>query len=79
VSALALQPDGKLIIGGFFSTVGGQLRQSVARLSTIGIKGRRGFRGRSRTPSASANFEDRMKILGGTKKHPVFSSVLIRG
>lgn len=34
VQALALQPDGKVVIGGGFTTVGGQPRQGVARLIT---------------------------------------------
>jgi len=36
VSALALQPDGKLIIGGEFTIVGGQSRARVARLNSDG-------------------------------------------
>jgi uncharacterized delta-60 repeat protein len=36
VSALALQPDGKVLIGGSFDSVGGQTRTSVARLNSDG-------------------------------------------
>ena len=36
VWALALQPDGKLIIGGEFSTIGGASRRSIARLNADG-------------------------------------------
>lgn len=36
VSALALMPDGKLVIGGSFSQVGGVARQFLARLTTTG-------------------------------------------
>jgi uncharacterized delta-60 repeat protein len=36
VWSLALQPDGKLVIGGFFSTVDGVARNNVARLRTDG-------------------------------------------
>jgi len=34
--ALALQPDGKLLVGGYFSTVAGQPRQGVIRLNADG-------------------------------------------
>jgi len=36
VNTLALQPDGKVIIGGLFSSVGGQPRVRLARLNTDG-------------------------------------------
>ena len=36
VRAMALQPDGKLIVGGSFSTVKGLVRFSLARLNTDG-------------------------------------------
>lgn len=36
VNAIAVQADGKIIIGGAFSTVGGQTRKGVARLETTG-------------------------------------------
>ncbi|MBV8856154.1 MAG: Ig-like domain repeat protein [Acidobacteria bacterium] len=36
VNAVALQPDGKLIVGGFFSTYNGVTRRSVARLNPDG-------------------------------------------
>ena len=36
VKAMALQPDGKLIIGGRFATVRGAARQSLARLNPDG-------------------------------------------
>ena len=36
VSSLALMPDGKLVIGGSFSQVGGVARQFLARLTTTG-------------------------------------------
>ncbi len=32
VFALALQPDGKILVGGFFNTIGGQTRTHIARL-----------------------------------------------
>jgi uncharacterized delta-60 repeat protein len=37
VKALALQPDGRLMIGGSFTTVGGLQRVALARLSTTGL------------------------------------------
>ncbi len=36
VSALALQPDGSIIVGGFFTTFYGQPRRSIARLGADG-------------------------------------------
>src|SRR5678809_865722 len=36
VKAMALQPDGKLIVGGGFTTVRGLARQSIARLNPDG-------------------------------------------
>src|SRR5262249_53401216 len=36
VWSLALQPDGKVLIGGYFTTVHGALRGQVARLNTDG-------------------------------------------
>jgi len=36
VQALALQPDGKIVVGGNFSTVFGQPRRSLARINTDG-------------------------------------------
>ena len=36
VGAVALQTDGKILIGGFFSNVGGQARASLARLNADG-------------------------------------------
>ncbi|MFC5490509.1 delta-60 repeat domain-containing protein [Dokdonella soli] len=36
VYALALQPDGKLVLGGNFTTIGGTLRHHIARLNTDG-------------------------------------------
>uniref|UniRef100_UPI0018F8822E delta-60 repeat domain-containing protein n=1 Tax=Cronobacter dublinensis TaxID=413497 RepID=UPI0018F8822E len=36
VYALAVQPDGKVLVGGLFSTVNGVTRISVARLNTDG-------------------------------------------
>src|SRR2546423_3519950 len=36
VSSLVLQPDGKVLIGGFFSTVQGTSRNSIARLDAEG-------------------------------------------
>ena len=32
VSAMAVQPDGKIVVGGFFTAVGGQARNHIARL-----------------------------------------------
>jgi len=37
VYALALQADGKILVGGFFKTASGQTNQSLARLNTNGI------------------------------------------
>jgi uncharacterized delta-60 repeat protein len=43
VESMMLQPDGKIVVGGFFTTVGGQPRNRIARLynnpapSTLGI------------------------------------------
>ncbi len=51
LSALTLQNDGKVVIGGGFTSVDGQTRQNVARLNTKNTKGRRGLRGRGRTTS----------------------------
>ncbi|HEX6289423.1 MAG TPA: delta-60 repeat domain-containing protein [Herpetosiphonaceae bacterium] len=36
VYALALQPDGKVLLGGMFTSVGGTARNSIARLNTDG-------------------------------------------
>ena len=36
VKALAVQPDGKIVIGGQFTSVGGQSRNNVARLNSDG-------------------------------------------
>lgn len=36
VSAIALQPDGKILIGGIFTTVNGAARKRIARLNTDG-------------------------------------------
>jgi len=36
VAAVAVQPDGKIVIGGSFSTVGGLARKSIARLNPDG-------------------------------------------
>ena len=36
INAIALQPDGKILIGGFFATVNGTSRTSVARLNSDG-------------------------------------------
>ena len=36
VSCLALQPDGKILVGGFFTFIGGQTRNRIARLNTNG-------------------------------------------
>src|SRR5689334_13019895 len=36
VNAIAVQPDGKILIGGFFTTVGGQTRNRIARLNSDG-------------------------------------------
>src|SRR5262249_21623983 len=37
VHALAIQPDGQILVGGTFTTLGGVLRTNLARLSTNGI------------------------------------------
>ena len=36
VHALAVQPDGKILVGGWFSTVNGESRQNIARLNADG-------------------------------------------
>jgi len=36
IQAVAVQPDGKLLIGGDFTTIGGQPRHSMARLNADG-------------------------------------------
>src|SRR6266850_3294452 len=36
VNAIALQADGKILVGGFFTTVGGQTRNRIARLNPDG-------------------------------------------
>ncbi|HEX8738370.1 MAG TPA: choice-of-anchor Q domain-containing protein, partial [Pyrinomonadaceae bacterium] len=36
VSAIAVQPDGKILISGYFNMVGGQTRSGIARLNTDG-------------------------------------------
>jgi uncharacterized delta-60 repeat protein len=36
VTSLAVQPDGKILVGGFFSTAGGQARSQIARLHPDG-------------------------------------------
>jgi uncharacterized delta-60 repeat protein len=35
VRAIALQADGKILVGGFFGTIGGQMRNDIARLDAI--------------------------------------------
>lgn len=37
VCAMALQPDGKILLGGLFSSAGGQTRLGIARLNTNGV------------------------------------------
>lgn len=36
VNTVVLQPDGKILLGGYFATIGGQARNRVARLQTDG-------------------------------------------
>ncbi|MBU4386019.1 MAG: delta-60 repeat domain-containing protein [Actinobacteria bacterium] len=36
INALAVQPDGKIIVGGWFATVGGEERNNIARLNADG-------------------------------------------
>ncbi len=36
VNAMAVQPDGKILIGGYFTSVGGQTRNGIARLNADG-------------------------------------------
>lgn len=36
VNDFVLQPDGKIVVGGFFTTVGGQTRNNIARLNADG-------------------------------------------
>ena len=36
IYALAVQPDGKILVGGSFSTIGGQNRLNLARLNADG-------------------------------------------
>ena len=36
VNSLAVQPDGKVLVGGFFTTIGGQTRNNIARLNADG-------------------------------------------
>src|SRR6266705_1277519 len=36
VKAIAVQADGKILVGGFFLTLGGQTRHKIARLSAVG-------------------------------------------
>ena len=36
VFSIAMQPDGKILAGGHFSTIGGQIRNNIARLNTDG-------------------------------------------
>lgn len=38
VNDFVLQPDGKIVVGGFFTTVGGQTRNNIARLNADGRK-----------------------------------------
>ena len=51
VDALALQPDGKVVISGKFDTVGGQPRTSIARINTDGTLDA-GFQ----TPNITGNY-----------------------
>jgi uncharacterized delta-60 repeat protein len=37
VNTVTLQPDGKILAGGFFNSMGGQPRRNVARLDTSGV------------------------------------------
>ena len=39
VNALAIQPNGKIIVGGNFTSIGGQNRLRLARLNTDGSAG----------------------------------------
>jgi uncharacterized delta-60 repeat protein len=36
VSSLAVQPDGKILVGGYFTTLGGQMRNNIGRLNADG-------------------------------------------
>jgi len=36
VFSIALQPDGKILTGGYFTTIGGATRNGIARLNTAG-------------------------------------------
>ena len=36
VDALAVQPDGKILVGGYFTTLGGQPRNYIGRLNADG-------------------------------------------
>lgn len=36
INAVAIQPDGKILIGGFFTVIGGQARTNIARLNRDG-------------------------------------------
>ena len=73
ISTMALQPDGRVLIGGPFTTVGGRNRSGVARLNGDGsldrsfLEGRSGvdFQGDPRAVSAIAVQSDGKVLIGG--------------
>jgi uncharacterized delta-60 repeat protein len=68
VSTIALQPDGKVLIGGGFTTVNGMARGNIARLNTGGSLDAgflNGLAGASSTVSTIALQPDGKVLLGG--------------
>jgi uncharacterized delta-60 repeat protein len=73
ISALALQPDGRIVIGGSFSTVNGVARKNIARLNANGSLDttfQAGMTGTDREVYALALQQDGRLLFGG-----VFASV----
>ena len=69
VRALALQPDGKVVVGGQFNTIGGNTRHRIARLNGSGPPS-------LETPPAPIPFTDATLIAGVTPLRAIHVSEL---
>lgn len=65
LTTIAPQSDGKVVIGGFFSTVGGQARNHIARLNTDGSLDRTANPAPQGSVQAVAVQEDGKILIGG--------------
>ena len=65
VSAIAIQSDGKVLLGGFFTTVGGVTRNRIARLNSDGTLDTGFNPNASATVNAIAIQSDGKVLLGG--------------